>query len=179
MCFKYGVFLCTLPLMWLQLAKATYPVVQLLAPLSNAHFLFPLGTVLLFLQLYYDTTCFCYPQSDLPQWWLMRAWSPGPPDRQLNIPSEGHDGNPSSQYLSQGWVYLAPFNCPNTDHTKDISGLKSTPETLRVKESIATLIYHPLWKSSWCQSISSTKGGKKWLRIHIEYLGIPLPCVVP
>jgi len=37
--------------------------------------------------------------------------------------------NPSSQFLDHGWVYPEISDCPNTDHTQDISGLKSTPDT--------------------------------------------------
>jgi len=29
----------------------------------------------------------------------------GPPNRWLNVPSEGHKGNPSPQILGHGWVY--------------------------------------------------------------------------
>ena len=53
---------------------------------------------------------FLLPLRGLPQWRAMKAgegkrvFKPSPPGlyQQLNVPSEGHNGNPSPQYLSHG-----------------------------------------------------------------------------
>ena len=82
-----------------------------------------------------------------------------PWDRQLNVPSEGHDGNLSPQFLDQGWVYPE-------ENISSNKGDDATEELLCTDNSVIyttrsslvgqTLTWVRLWLVRLTRSVSKT-----------------------